>query len=141
MAAEQHGSSASQTGMLWRTVGFLSVTLQRLTFQVLAASLRHLRTRSKVDWDDLCPRPLSSGEQPRKPPCYGARRSLDFPTRAEVTRPLEALTWIMPQPVICKLRGCGCEGQAVRGPNLGRRLVWVVASRGRLCCVSASDHD
>jgi len=37
MAAEHAGSLASQTGMLWRTVGILSVTLQRQTFQVLAA--------------------------------------------------------------------------------------------------------
>ena len=37
MAAETAGPSASPTGMLWRTVGFLSVTLQRQTFQVLAA--------------------------------------------------------------------------------------------------------
>ena len=35
-AAEREGPSASQTGMLWRTVGFLSVTLQRQTFRVLA---------------------------------------------------------------------------------------------------------
>ena len=36
-AAERVGPTASQTGMLWRTVGFLSVTLQRQNFQVLAA--------------------------------------------------------------------------------------------------------
>ena len=30
------GPTASQQGMLWRTVGFLSVTLQRQNFQVLA---------------------------------------------------------------------------------------------------------
>ena len=35
--AELAGPSASQTGMLWRTVGILSVTLQRQNFQVLAA--------------------------------------------------------------------------------------------------------
>ena len=35
-AAERAGPSASQTGMLWRTVGFLAVTLQRQNFQVLA---------------------------------------------------------------------------------------------------------
>ena len=37
MVAELAGPSASQTGMLWRTVGFLSVLLQRLNFQTLAA--------------------------------------------------------------------------------------------------------
>ena len=36
-AAELAGPTASQTGMLWRTVGFLSVLLQRRNFQVLAA--------------------------------------------------------------------------------------------------------
>ena len=35
-AAERSGPTASQQGMLWRTVGFLSVTLQRQNFQVLA---------------------------------------------------------------------------------------------------------
>ena len=35
-AAERAGPSASAQGMLWRTVGFLSVTLQRQNFQVLA---------------------------------------------------------------------------------------------------------
>ena len=35
-AAARAGPSASQTGMLWRTVGFLAVTLQRQNFQVLA---------------------------------------------------------------------------------------------------------
>lgn len=35
-AAERAGPTASQHGMLWRTVGFLSVTLQRQNFQVLA---------------------------------------------------------------------------------------------------------
>ena len=35
-AAERAGPSASLQGMLWRTVGFLSVTLQRQNFQVLA---------------------------------------------------------------------------------------------------------
>ena len=35
-AAERAGPSASPQGMLWRTVGFLSVTLQRQNFQVLA---------------------------------------------------------------------------------------------------------
>ena len=35
-AAERTGSTASLQGMLWRTVGFLSVTLQRQNFQVLA---------------------------------------------------------------------------------------------------------
>ena len=35
-AAERAGSTASLSGMLWRTVGFLAVTLQRQTFQVLA---------------------------------------------------------------------------------------------------------
>lgn len=37
MSAELAGSLASQTGMLWRTVGFLSVTLHCQNFQVLAA--------------------------------------------------------------------------------------------------------
>ena len=35
-AAERTGPTASPQGMLWRTVGFLSVTLQRQNFQVLA---------------------------------------------------------------------------------------------------------
>ena len=35
-AAERSGSLALQHAMLWRTVGFLSVTLQRKQFQVLA---------------------------------------------------------------------------------------------------------
>ena len=35
-AAERSGSLANQHAMLWRTVGFLSVTLQRQQFQVLA---------------------------------------------------------------------------------------------------------
>ncbi len=35
-AAERAGPTASQVAMLWRTVGFLSVTLQRQNFQVLA---------------------------------------------------------------------------------------------------------
>lgn len=35
-AAERAGATASLSGMLWRTVGFLSVTLQRQNFQVLA---------------------------------------------------------------------------------------------------------
>ncbi len=37
MSAELAGPSASQTGMLWRTIGFLSVMLQRQTFPVLTA--------------------------------------------------------------------------------------------------------
>ena len=37
MAAEVAGPSAAQTGMLWRTVGFLSVALQRQNFLSLAA--------------------------------------------------------------------------------------------------------
>ena len=44
MVAELAGPSASQTGMLWRTVGFLSVRLQRQNFQTLTAcapALRH----------------------------------------------------------------------------------------------------
>ena len=44
MVAELAGPSASQTGMLWRTVGVLSVRLQRQNFQTLAAcapALRH----------------------------------------------------------------------------------------------------
>ena len=35
-AAERAGPTASPQGMLWRSVGFLSVTLQRQNFQVLA---------------------------------------------------------------------------------------------------------
>lgn len=35
VAAETAGPTSSQTGMLWRTVGFLSVLLQRENFQVL----------------------------------------------------------------------------------------------------------
>ena len=35
-AAERAGPSASLAGMVWRTIGFLSVTLQRQNFQVLA---------------------------------------------------------------------------------------------------------
>ena len=35
-AAERTGPTASPQGMLWRTAGFLSVTLQRQNFQVLA---------------------------------------------------------------------------------------------------------
>ena len=35
-AAERSGSFANQSALLWRTVGFLSVTLQRQQFQVLA---------------------------------------------------------------------------------------------------------
>lgn len=35
-AAERAGPTASQAGMLWRTVGVLAVTLQRQNFQVLA---------------------------------------------------------------------------------------------------------
>ena len=35
-AAEWAGPTASQSGMLWRAVGFLSVTPQRQNFQVLA---------------------------------------------------------------------------------------------------------
>merc|ERR1712093_193225 len=35
-AAERSGSLANQHAMLWRTVGFLSVTLQRQQFEVLA---------------------------------------------------------------------------------------------------------
>ena len=34
-AAETAGPTSPQTGMLWRTVGFLSVHLQRENFQVL----------------------------------------------------------------------------------------------------------
>ena len=34
-AAEWTGPTASPQGLLWRTVGFLSVTLQRQNFQVL----------------------------------------------------------------------------------------------------------
>lgn len=34
-AAERYGPTASQTGMMWRTVGFLSVILQRQNFHVL----------------------------------------------------------------------------------------------------------
>ena len=35
-AAERSGTQANPQAMLWRTVGFLSVTLQRQQFQVLA---------------------------------------------------------------------------------------------------------
>ena len=44
MVVELAGPSDSQTVMLWRTVGFLSVRLQRQNFQTLAAcapALRH----------------------------------------------------------------------------------------------------
>ena len=42
-AAEHAGPSSSQAGMLWRTLGFLSVTLQRSTSQVLAACAPAMR--------------------------------------------------------------------------------------------------
>lgn len=44
IAAEQAGPSASQIGILWRTVGLLVVILQRQTFQVLAACATTLST-------------------------------------------------------------------------------------------------
>ena len=43
MVAELAGPSASQTGMLWRPVGFLWVRLQRQNFHTLAAGAPTLR--------------------------------------------------------------------------------------------------
>ena len=37
ISSELAGPTASPAGMLWRTVGFLSITLQRQNFQVLLA--------------------------------------------------------------------------------------------------------
>ena len=44
-AAERAGPSASPQGMLWRSVGFLAVTLQRANFQVLAGCAPTLETQ------------------------------------------------------------------------------------------------
>ena len=55
-AAERAGSSgASAQGMLWRSVGFLSVTLQRQNFQVLAGCAPSL----EVEVQGRLGRPLS----------------------------------------------------------------------------------
>ena len=55
MTAERAGASASHTGILWRTVGFLSVALQRQNFQVLAACAPSLST----EVEGILGRPLS----------------------------------------------------------------------------------
>ena len=55
LTAERAGTSGSHTGILWRTVGFLSVTLQRQNFQVLAACAPSLST----EVEGILGRPLS----------------------------------------------------------------------------------
>ena len=49
-AAERSGPTASQQGMLWRTVGFLWVTLQRQSFQVLAGCAPSLAEQVAPDF-------------------------------------------------------------------------------------------
>ena len=79
-AAERGGPHAAQAGMLWRTVGFLSVTLQRQNFRVLAGCAPTLEQQvtGRLGW------PLS--EQPefwRAAPesaLAGATDEFDFPT-------------------------------------------------------------
>ena len=44
-AAERCGPTAHQSAMLWRTVGFLSVLLQRQNFQVLVGCIPNLAER------------------------------------------------------------------------------------------------
>ena len=55
MTAERAGASASQTAILWRSIGFLLVTLQRQNSQVLAARAPSL----SADVEGILGRPLS----------------------------------------------------------------------------------
>ena len=56
-AAERTCPTASQQGMLWRTVGFLSITLQRQNFQVLAGCAPSLaeQVEGRLDRPSLKP--------------------------------------------------------------------------------------
>ena len=59
MSAELAGASASQTGMLWRSVGFLSVLLQRQNCRVLTACAPFLEHEE----EGILGRPLSEAPE------------------------------------------------------------------------------
>ena len=75
MAVESSGAMAMATNMLWRTVGFLSVTLQRQNFLVLSGCVPVLAGRVTGQLG----RPLSEIPEfwraaPDAPGLWGARR-------------------------------------------------------------------
>ena len=128
-AAERSGSLANQHALLWRTVGFLSVTLQRQQFQVLAGCAPTLGAEVAGRLGN----PLSEAPEfwraaPEAAVAWTVPRSWTSPLRLAPRTPL--VSWCV--PAFCGRPACVSDwGQPASGRTSAAAAASVLG-----CCVA-----